>query len=786
MPPLWTRLRRVSGVSRLHLKAFRDLFASFWQFFACGFIVVLGTASYVAVYSSYLDLYRSVYSSYDRLHFADFSVRLQSAPRSVVSHVEQLPGVGRVIARVSKEVELRQISGDRRKLIGRIIGLPDRGRPEVNDVVVVDGTYLHPGEKQEVLLESAFARYHGYHPGDMIYTEDPGGHRERFRIVGLVRSPEYIWVVRDREYLMPSPSTFGVMFMAEEEAARVSGLGGRINDIQVTMDDASRLNLAMREARLLLDGYGAEEPVPRSKQPSNELLQQDLGGFQKMAVYFPSLFLSLAALTIVSLLNRIILSQRPQIGILMALGCSRFEVARHYLSFAGLLGIGGAVGGCLLGRWLGFGSTRLYTSALGVPYVEVSEHPQVLLVGSLVGLLVPLISGYLATRKVMGIEPAAALYSEVSTRGRQPWLEKLFPALSKLQFFWKLPLRNLFRKPGRTLYTSMGVALAISQVMMTMALMDSRNSAIDMFFDKILMYNLRVVFLQPRSDSVVQEVRRWPGVLTAEATLEIPVKMKRGDVTYSTLLFGVETDTRMVNLYDRDLTRIAPEGEGMLVGPAIERKLSVEPGQSLDVAVPRRNGRDAERFVPLRISRVMRQPIGSAVYLPIDQVRRSFGASENFPPRAINSITILSKAADVPGIQEHCYRLPGAAAVERIDLIKKEITDLLKMFNAYIYTMVMFAAGLAFAIIFNSITLGILERTREIATMRTLGRSNWSIVAMITTENLILWVLGMLAGLPLGRVLAAWFVSIYQTDFASFVLTITPSTLTLLSSTLGS
>ncbi len=56
--------------------------------------------------------------------------------------------------------------------------------------------------------------------------------------------------------------------------------------------------------------------------------------------------------------------------------------------------------------------------------------------------------------------------------------------------------------------------------------------------------------------------------------------------------------------------------------------------------------------------------------------------------------------------------------------------------------------------------------------MRTLGESKGKIVAMLTTENLLLGVLGLIPGLPLGYGLAAYFFTLFQTDIFSFELVI--------------
>jgi len=92
------------------------------------------------------------------------------------------------------------------------------------------------------------------------------------------------------------------------------------------------------------------------------------------------------------------------------------------------------------------------------------------------------------------------------------------------------------------------------------------------------------------------------------------------------------------------------------------------------------------------------------------------------------------------------------------------------------WVMLGFGAVLALAIVFTMITVGIMERRREIATMRTIGERKSRIAAMITIENMLLGLAGLIPGLCLGYGLAVYFFSLFKTDMLSFDLVIFPRT----------
>jgi putative ABC transport system permease protein len=62
----------------------------------------------------------------------------------------------------------------------------------------------------------------------------------------------------------------------------------------------------------------------------------------------------------------------------------------------------------------------------------------------------------------------------------------------------------------------------------------------------------------------------------------------------------------------------------------------------------------------------------------------------------------------------------------------------------------LFALVIAAAVVFNTMTVNVLERQREIATMRALGQSQGRLQGMITVENLSVGLLALVPGLALG------------------------------------
>jgi putative ABC transport system permease protein len=74
---------------------------------------------------------------------------------------------------------------------------------------------------------------------------------------------------------------------------------------------------------------------------------------------------------------------------------------------------------------------------------------------------------------------------------------------------------------------------------------------------------------------------------------------------------------------------------------------------------------------------------------------------------------------------------------------------------------------MAFTLTFNTITINILEREREIATIRTIGTQSWKISAMTTLENVIYGLFAIIPGFILGVWVGKYAMGLQQTDYFS-------------------
>jgi putative ABC transport system permease protein len=147
---------------------------------------------------------------------------------------------------------------------GRLISLPDRGRPPLNDVFLRRGRWLDPARPDEVLASEMFCEAHGFNPGDAIAAVI-NGRRRQLVIVGVVLSPEYVYAIRPGE-MFPDARRFGVFWMNRRSLAAAFNMEGGFNDISIAMAPGASEPDVIAAADRLLEPYGGRGATPRALQ----------------------------------------------------------------------------------------------------------------------------------------------------------------------------------------------------------------------------------------------------------------------------------------------------------------------------------------------------------------------------------------------------------------------------------------------------------------------------------------------------------------------------------------
>lgn len=751
-------IRRILQM-KLQRKLIRDLAASKGLFLAVTAVIFLGVAFFGASFLGYRNMKTSYDYTYETLRFADFTVSVVEAPPEAIDELAAIPGVDEVIGRVNTDIPLTLPGADAKRVLARAISLPAGSRPAVNDVKVEEGSYLSPGADNALLVEKGFAEHHGLSPGDVLVLA-PGSGGIEFTVSGIVSSPEYIWPAKSRQEILVSPETFGVVFLASDTMRELTG-SSALNEFCFLTDGGADREAAISAATGVLTPYQVMDVVPQEDQPSNAALSMDLQELGELAEIFPLLFLIVGGLATYILLTRIVQNQRSQIGLMRAVGYSRRQVLLHYLGFAIIIGVVGAVTGTVAGYLLSRVITEWYVSILGLPYTVTRMgwiEWMAIVEGTSVGIIPCLIAGIVPAWAASRLSPSEAMRTAAPAAGRKLLLERIFPFLTRLSSLWKIPLRNIFRNRRRSLYTVVGVAFGIALVLVSAAFIDSIDYFMDLQFNKIQKYDALVNFTdtQPAPATIAGEVQEWDEVDRAEPLLQVPVRLEHADSTYSTLAIGLSPTSQLMGLNSPTGEEVTLESGGAVLSEGLRSTLDIDTGDTLTILSQWGSGQ-------LEVTAFVSQPMGSYAYLDLDDAQALIGGLP-----VVNGLMLDVKPEYADSIRDKAQAIPGAASVELTAESNEKVAEMMGFIKVMSWVMLAFGAALALAIVFTTVTISILERRREFATMRTLGEGRGRIAAMLTIENVCLGLVGVIPGIPLGYLLALFLFSLFESDMMTF------------------
>mgnify|MGYP000439332821 CR=1 FL=1 len=734
-------------ISLLNLKVIRDIKAKKGMFVAVTFIVFLGVMLFSSFYMSYLNLKATYETYYEESNFEDVSITLTEAPSNIVREIKKIDGVveaeGRLKVKASVEIERSDI-----RLY--LITLPEK--PEINKLYFVEGEY-YPKNSKSILILKKFADYHGISVGDFVkvkVNEDV----LNLRVTGLVYSPEFIWIVEEGEYFT-TPRTLGIAFVPEQTLREI--YGDRINEIKIITsgDDEEVLSKCLNR----LKNYNILNFYTGENQPSKKLLQLDLDGFRQLAILFPSFFLLISIFAVYVLQTRLVREQMGNMAVMMALGISRREVLYHYIKHPLAIAIVGGIAGNITGYMIAVLLTKEYTAILNLPYHIAEFHSDVIIMG-FVASFTPVISGFIAARNASKLEIARVMRGIVEVK-KESFIEKYLEKFSSSTLI-KFSIRNLFRNRKRTAYSIFSVVASLMLIMVSMVFVDAVDFSMDLMFNKALNYDLDVRLSGYESQDFLKEIKSIKGVIEAYPVLSSFVIIEKEGEMRAVSLFGMENQN-LYRVYDGSGNIHLMPPKGILFPKAMAKNLSIVKGEKVYLLTER--GKKS-----IEIYDVVEIILSPSAFTSLEELQRTIGVD------GFNQVMISIEDGEEERVKNILEDDERVLRVDTIEGYREDIMQLMGFFYVFIFFSLLFGASLGFASIFNTTTVNLLERSREIATLRMIGYTTKEISITLAVENMIIGLMGVILGLPLAYGMARLYFMSFESELYYLPLIIYPRT----------
>ena len=594
----------------------------------------------------------------------------------------------------------------------------------------------------EIVIDAHVTEALDLNLGDTV-TIGAGNTTAEFTIVGTGYHPLHVLFAPEGELFPSEPGQYVVGYLSDAGMARLTGdVLGTSNMILLDVEGTPSFDLPDTSEHEGDEIDGVKELVDaalgdaaldarvrdRGQNEPVEVMRQDLEGTKRTTVPFTVMIASIAAITIVLSLQRLVQSQAKEIAVLRTLGIKRSSLMTGYLIAP--LAIGGI--GCALGALAGpsgmNGMLDFYQDLVGVPIVERSVPTSV--VTSVIGstMLVVFLSGAFPAWKASRLDPLAVLSGQNEMRVGSNLLRKL---TSWMPTTLGLSIRSSVRKPVRLAMTFIAVGISLmlfgSIQMMSVGLQDTMVGALenDQTWDA-------QVYIMPDGE---QPVVDWAE--DNSANYEMLIEMPLGSVAD-----GDEIE-RIFTLVGLDSFERGMRSVSLLEGNTPSGNMSIPQVMMDEGSITFLGWNIGElQTVSLNGAQTEVEIVGTST---AELARTMYFLRDDLS--GILGVNATSIYLDLPSGVEVDSALGEASMgiVERqtlLDGINSLLDQQTQIFQAMMYLGLLFTV----VVMFNTMIMNVAERDFELATLRVLGASTRSLGLMLLFESLLIGIVGGIVG----------------------------------------
>ena len=662
------------------------------------------------------------------------------------SDIQHIKSIDNVENAEFKQVFFTKIYVGERRNDALIVGMPDLENARVDRVDKNDGSF--PGH-MEIMTHSGNERYDVFNggTGDTVTVMDSAGNDITLTISGSGRTLTY------------DHPTYGiaVFFTDMGTVSALSNTTG-YNALSLDMEDTSKESMEGTTRiveRYLLENtdFVAFTDIPQMRQDGHwpgEDEFSDIASFFYVLT-FMTLFCSIFLIS--NTMHTIITEQKKEIAQMKAVGATRLMIVRSYLNTSLIMGGIGSAIGAALGVLITFGMVWFLATSFYGMVPSFGIHLLTVILSVFAGILItltatmPALIGAIRTNTREGLND-----SGISASFGTSVIDKVLLRSSWLPRSARMGFRNVARKKGRSISTILQISLAVAMFLGVVSIGYSLTTAVKQEYDYFpfdIMITGQAQGGRPLTESMEFTLESLEGVQDVE-----PLLQSIGDIGGNEVyLMGYSAETT----YDVDGTM----GKGrwftwdeqlskdkvIVLGKAMSRVTGKGVGNI--VTIDTATGPHDFEVIGINNGQMMN---GKIVYMPLETLQDLLKLNDTVTGFVINTVSNDHDLIDSTStLVEDTLISQGYVVYMEIWYVMKEnnIRSNQNIVNLMIAvgSLIVFITTIG---LMSTLTMNVIERTREIGMMRCLGSRSGHLRKVFGTEGLTMALAGGLLGIPFG------------------------------------
>jgi putative ABC transport system permease protein len=635
-----------------------------------------------------------------------------------------------------------------------LIALRDYKDIRVDRVYSRSGAW--PPPNKQLLLEQSSVAMVGAKIGDVLLVETPDGTRRRVPVAGVVhdlsqissffRGMAYGYISMDTLEWLGETRDFNQLNFTVDEApltkARVETIAGQVRS---KIENSGRTVFFT----LIFD------------KPGRHWADDSLQAMTLILGVLGVLSLLLSGLLVINTVTALLTQQIRQVGIMKAIGARGSQITGMYLTTIAAFGALalflavplGVIGAQALAGFTG----RL----LNFNISGYSLSPRVLALQITTGLLVPVLAALypIISGARITVRQAISSYGLAEEPRRSSTVDRLIDRVRGLSRPALVSLRNTFRRKGRVMLTLTTLTLAGAIFIGILSVQNSLMGLLETLFN-YWNYDVQIEF--SRSYPIQQLEREslaTAGVTAAESWAFRASRRIRADDTESPSIFliALPAATKMLQPILLQGRWLMPEDESAVVinTDLTKEERDVKVGDEIVLKIGTR--KSVWKVVGL-VQGILSGPIAYANYPYAAQQIRTFGRADR--------VQVVTQRHDAPFVTQASKALEARfrhlglrmTSNQTIPEIRRQVAAQFNVIIVFLLIMAVLLAVVGGLGLMGTMSINVLERTREIGVMRAIGASDRAVIQIVMVEGILIglisWTLGALLAFPLGYALS--------------------------------
>ena len=694
----------------------RDLNEYRTNFVAIAVVIFIGITLFSACVMAYRNLTIFRDDFYDNYQFLDAYVEGINISNEDIEAVLEIEGVAEI---------------ERRLVLDGLIVLPDNNHhatatviaheqePNINQLRFNQGRYLE--ENEQAILSKSFAEYNDFIVGNNLTLRIDGQERE-LEIFGIVESPEFIFMTRSRNNIMPSIMDYGIIYISHELAREMLGLPDNFfNQLHLIYEEnVNTAEVSIEIERILGDRFISY--TERETQISAVLVQANIEMLADIAYMFPIMFLSAAALVIFVVQRKLIYAQKTIIGVMKAMGYSNQKLLLHYIKQSVLISTIASLLAIIPSYYLSIFVTNSYASLVYIPINDYHFNWYVIGVAVVISNLFSITASFFGVRSVIKMSAMEAMRpTTISTKTSNV---QLFYPSKRLKLSSKLAIRNLSRNPIRSLFVIICYTIAFTLFSAPLFLHSSVRHVAYSQYSNIQSYDYQIVLNQPVSIQTATELIESYQLENTMLVLELPIRIENNGEYKLMRLIAFSDD---YTLHDGRSNFDIPTN-GILLPQVTVNQLSIDRDNEANLQLLDGSNQEFD-FIYINS---FRQFIGYTAYTRLDFLIDELGITE-----VVNAINVVDEELNFSEIRMDIELEALVSRVDSVETQRAEFNTLLGLVNIFVFFMTIFGLLMGGSSFYNATMINVLDKKKEWGILKILGYSNSQILKISIKEIFI-------------------------------------------------